>query len=244
MDMLESSQTALRGSYPVEDSGRTLIRPQSERRFAVRFADTSGHRNAASMLIKKMYLWRGYDAGSTEEPSVSPRGIMLVASDQEGTLGTLTLTLDSSEGLAAALTFPDEMRQLSEPANASLCELGKLAIDKERGSKWVLASLFHIAYIYGRVLNRVSDVVIEVNPRHVQFYRRMLGFEVVGEERLCPRVQAPAVLLRLRLQHVDEQIERWGGKSELAASTRSLYPYFFSRREEEGLRARITELGS
>ena len=39
-------------------------------------------------------------------------------------------------------------------------------------------------------------VVIEVNPRHVRYYERMLGFEVIGPERMNPRVEAPAVLLR------------------------------------------------
>ena len=34
----------------------------------------------------------------------------------------------------------------------------------------------------------------------------MLGFDVIGEERVDPRVQAPAVLLRLDLAYAEAQI--------------------------------------
>ena len=68
--------------------------------------------------------------------------------------------------------------------------------------------MFHIAYMYARRLHRCTDILIEVNPRHVRFYRSMLGFEVLGPERTCPRVNAPAVLLRLRLDHAQEQLAR------------------------------------
>lgn len=56
--------------------------------------------------------------------------------------------------------------------------------------------------------------MIEVNPRHVEFYRRMLGFEMFGAERLCNRVNAPAVLLRLDLSYARQQIEKLGGLSQ------------------------------
>ena len=36
--------------------------------------------------------------------------------------------------------------------------------------------LFHIAYIFARRMHDRTDLLIEVNPRHVRFYERMLGF--------------------------------------------------------------------
>jgi hypothetical protein len=77
----------------------------------------------------------------------------------------------------------------------------------------------------------------------VRFYRAMLGFEVAGGERTCPRVDAPAVLLRLRLSYAQEQIARYGGHRELATSMRSLYPLGFSPAEEDGIVGRLRELG-
>jgi hypothetical protein len=45
-----------------------------------------------------------------------------------------------------------------------------------------------------------------VNPRHVAFYRRALCFEVEGEERVCPRVGAPSLLLRMRVANLTSKI--------------------------------------
>jgi len=70
-------------------------------------------------------------------------------------------------------------------------------------------------------------VLIEVNPRHVRFYERMLGFEQVAEERLDPAVQAPAVLLRLDLGHCANEMTRLGGRRK-SAGERSFYPFFLS----------------
>jgi hypothetical protein len=65
------------------------------------------------------------------------------------------------------------------------------------------------AYLITRVVHALTDVVIEVNPRHVRFYQRVFGFVVGAAERMCERVGAPSVLLRLDL-------ERFGRKLQLA----------------------------
>jgi hypothetical protein len=77
----------------------------------------------------------------------------------------------------------------------------------------------------------------------VLFYKRMLGFGDFGRERLDPRVQAPAVLLRLDLAFAQQQIAEMGGRSELASKRRSLYPLFFSP-HEEGDRTRFARSAS
>src|SRR4030095_2870272 len=97
------------------------------------------------------------------------------------------------------------------------------------------AALFHIAYIQARRIGTCTDLVVEVNPRHVRFYERMLGFRVFGPARVDPRVQAPATLLHLDLGHAEAEIAKFGGKPELAVQVRSLYPFFFSSRGEAGI---------
>jgi hypothetical protein len=226
----------------VEHTESTVSEPAEthyeKRAFKIRLANTAGHRSDSSMLIEKMYGWRGYDFSAASVFPPQPQQIVLVASDETGTLGTLTLTLDSPNGLRADEIYKDEIDKVRK-GGGFVCELGKLAVDHSRGSKWVLASLFHIAYIFGRKINSVTDVFIEVNPRHAKFYQRMLGFLPAGDERICPRVNAPALLLRLPLAYVDNKIREFGGKSELSATERSLYPFFFSKFEEEGLSRRI-----
>jgi hypothetical protein len=61
-----------------------------------------------------------------------------------------------------------------------------------------------MAYLCGRVIHGVTDAFIEVNPRHATYYKRLYGFETAGSPRTCPRVNAPAVLLRLRLERIHQ----------------------------------------
>ena len=99
----------------------------------------------------------------------------------------------------------------------------------------MLVALINWIYIYARRLRRRDDFVIEVNPRHVNYYRRLMGFETIGEPRPCPRVQgAPAVLLRLDLAHPEREVLRVGGQGA-AAGERSLYPYFLTGDAEQAV---------
>ena len=82
--------------------------------------------------------------------------------------------------------------------------------------------------MYAIEVHRCNDVLIEVNPRHVRFYERMLGFAQAAEERLDPEVNAPAVLMRLDLRHCADEIERLGGRRLRDRRERSFYPHFFS----------------
>ena len=116
---------------------------------------------------------------------------------------------------------------------------------------WIVQRLTHDIPRYRgvRIGDRVrladTDLLIEVNPRHVRFYQRMLGFRQLGPERACPRVGgAPAVLLWLRLKHAHEQIELYGGHQDKYAEARSLYPFFFAPQEEDGIVGRLTPAGT
>jgi len=211
-----------------------------QKNFRIRLADTETGRNSASMLINKMYAWRGY--GSAHQVKVSPSRITLTASDQEQVIGTVTLGIDSEEGLLADEIFKPEI-DARRRAGAKICELTKLAFDPDIRSKLALASLFHIVFIYGRRIHGCTELFIEVNPRHRRFYETMLGFKRQCETRMNPRVNAPAVLLWLDIAYVEEQIEKYGGTSDHPGANRSLYPYFFSPREEAGIHRRLASLG-
>lgn len=204
--------------------------------FHVRMASTCGQRSESHMLVSRMYAWRGY---RIDVPSASPKGaneMILQACRNDATIGTLTLRLDSEAGLLADALYQEEVDRFRRPGG-TLAELTGLAVAPGTGSKEVLASMFHLAYIFGRRQHGVTDLVIEVNPRHVAYYQRSLGFLQVGQEKMCPRVEAPAILLHLDLDYVDEQIELMAGRRR--ERQRSLYPYFFSKVEEEGLSRRI-----
>jgi hypothetical protein len=219
------------------ESRQPLPESIEQQSFKIRLAHSPDRVNNASLLIQRMYMQRGYDVPGMQKV---PDRITLMASQNEAVVGTLTLGIDSGNGLMADENYKGEVDQL-RAAGRRVCELTKFAVDQTRGSKRVLASLFHIAYIYGRVLHKQTDVVIEVTPQHALFYKRMLGFEPFGKERLNSRVNTMGVLLRLEIDYVDQQIAQWGGKAEAesAKKERSLYRYFFSKEDEAGIVQRL-----
>lgn len=208
--------------------------------FKIRLADTERGRNSASMLINKMYGWRGY--GDAHELKPDPNRITLTATGKQCLVGTITLGIDSENGLFADEIFKDEI-DIVRAAGGKVCELTKLAVDPNIESKFALASLFHILFIYARRINHCTDVFIEVNPRHRRFYEAMLGFKPRGGVRTNARVNAPAHLLWISLSTVEQQIIQHGGTSDHPACSRSLYPYFFSKAEEDGIYGRLVALG-
>lgn len=208
-------------------------------RFSVREADTRGRRGHASYLIHKMYGWRGYT--STVLPE-DPNRLTLLAYEEDRAVATITVGVDSGAGLSVDALYPKEVDAL-RAQGARVCEFTRFAIDRRERSLELLATMFHVAYLFARRRFRGTDLLAEVNPRHVRFYQRMLGFEQWGPERLCPRVNAPAVLLRLRLGHAEQQIRQLGGRrDERERNVRSLYPLAFSAAEERGICARILDL--
>jgi len=206
-----------------------------QQNFKIRLAHSDERVNNASLLVQRMYSKKGYDVPGMQK---MPDRITLMASQNDVVVGTITLGIDSGQGLLADENYKAEVDKLRAD-NRRVCELTKFAVDQTRGSKRVLAALFHIAYIYGRVLQNQTDVVIEVTPKHAPFYKRMLGFEQMGEERLNSRVNTMGVLLRLEIEYVDQQIACLGGKTEHAHGERSLYPYFFSKADEVGIAQRL-----
>jgi hypothetical protein len=207
--------------------------------YGIRLTDTAAGRNSASMLINRMYAWRGY--AGTHTLTDDPNRITLTATDKGDVVGTLTLGMDSSIGLMADDIFKEEL-DYHRARGARLCEFTKLAFDSSVRSKASLANLFHLAVIYARDLHHCTDIVIEVNPRHRRFYQVMLGFVAEGEVKINPRVNAPAYLLRVNLDYVTEQITKHGGTINEGSTDRSFYPYFFSPREEHGIINRLLRI--
>ncbi|MEE4235212.1 MAG: hypothetical protein V2I51_00680 [Anderseniella sp.] len=207
----------------------------SRQEFKVRLATNEDRRKSASMLIEKMYSWRGYE---TDNLNRDPNRITLVAHQENQVAGTITLGLDSDKGLVVDELYKAEIDAL-RARGRKIAELTKLAVDENAASKSVLAALFHIAFIYAFHIHKFTDFVIEVNPRHVLFYKRMLGFNLIGEERMCPRVGAPAVLLHLDLDYIDRKITELGGSLPPPRGEKSLYPYGFSKQDELGIAQRL-----
>jgi hypothetical protein len=221
---------------PIEPD--TLYSAESDGRlFRIRAANSLGLRSSANVLIDRMYATRGYR--TTPLPGHQlPTRMTLAASDHDVTVGTITIGFDSDARLYVDDLFASETAALRRRGR-KICEFTKLAMDSVVRSKRILASLFHVAYIYAHRMMTFDDLLIEVNPRHVRYYDQMLGFEVMGPPRHNSRVNAPAVLMRLELAYAQRQIARFAGSDDSNADERSLYPLCFSADEEVGIVDRL-----
>ena len=216
-----------------------LTDEQPGRMVKIRSADSSGRRGSASVLINRMYARRGYRSSALPTER-EPTRITLVASEHDEVVGTITIGFDSAARLHVDDLFSGEVDALRN-VGRRVCEFTKLAMDSVVRSKRVLAALFHVSYIYGHRLMGYDNLLIEVNPRHVRYYERMLGFRALGPPRLNLRVNAPAVLMSLDFFHARERIAKLGGKPQYSLLDRSLYPYFFSPAEEAGIVGRLQD---
>ena len=210
--------------------------PSSKRRLTLRLARHDLDRAQADTLIATMYRREGY--GWSEEPKRRRGEVSILLAEEEGpTLGTVTVGNGGSD-LRARESYPEEVGIL-EGEGKILAEFTGLAILPELRSTLALARLFHGALLVAKHLCRATWGVIEVNPSHVGFYCRLLGFEPRGEARTCPRVGAPALLLALDIKWGLARAREVGGCPEARRRDRSLYPLFFAREEADDIERRL-----
>ena len=207
------------------------------RRFKVKTAESQERRGRVNSLLKDRYGWRGYQQVSLPtDPTVNR--FTLTAVEDEVVIGTITVAFDNPGPLGADEAFAPEVAKLRAEGRR-ICEFTKLAIDPVVGTKRVLATLFHVAYIVAHRIRGFDMLIIEVNPRHVRYYERMLGLQILAGERINKSVNAPAVLLGAEFAYIMAQIGEFGGKPETAARERSLYPFALSLREEAAVLSRM-----
>jgi len=209
-------------------------------RFAAERVRSMANWRLNQALVGRRYGQRGLQVKPLEMCNEGLASLRVREGD--AVVGTLSVRLDGPQGLSADSVFPEPMAALRE-GGQRLCEFTRLAVDDGTESKPVLARLFHMAYLYAYRMQGAELIIFEVHPRHVAFYRRMLGSRLVADERLNPHVNAPAVLMCKPLAEIRRNIETCGGKPELVSEMRSLYPLFYGPAEEAAL-LREMELGA
>jgi hypothetical protein len=211
-------------------------------RFKIRLAGTSHDlRKSAMVLVERMYGWRGYRLDSSSPPAETTGALTITAlvyGHQGEPVGTATLRFDGPGGLLADELYAPELDALRTQGRR-LVEYSKLAIDRGfADSRKVVASLMNVFYTYATA-EGFTDAIIEVNPRHVDYYVSRANFERMGEERHCRRVNAPAVLLRLNYEVATRQIALYGGQKNNPAAGKSLYSYFLVGDDQDALATKL-----
>jgi hypothetical protein len=188
-----------------------------------------------SDLIARRYSSRGFHVPRT---AADPNLFTFAAYDSGQLAGTVSMRFDSPAGLMAERLYPEEIAGLREH-DLRLCEFTRLALDEQAMSKDVLGSLFHSCYLYAHVVRDLTHAVIEVNPRHVAFYRRVLHFKQLGEQRHNQRVDAPAILLALDFNVIARELDRFFANPDWRSQTKSFFVHWFSPEDAAGIVGRL-----
>lgn len=163
----------------------------------------------AFRLVHDQYVWRGY---MTSDPSgrrislhnMLPTTRVFVAVAQGRVIGTVSVVGDSVLGLPMDEIYRPELQEL-RTRGRRLAEVSSLAMDPLHRSHGVavLMRLMRMLVLYCTEIAHVTDVCIAVNPRHVDFYRKVLHFKPIGGLKPFAKVNgAPAVALNLDLDLV------------------------------------------
>jgi hypothetical protein len=170
---------------------------------------------AAQELVRRRYAWRGYEFEPDDplDPPLqrTPNDVTFVVESVEALIGTVTLGLDGPDGLLAERTH-EGVIALARANGCRVCEVTRLAVAEGADSRTVLALLLSLGHLVARKVHKVTDVFIEVNPRHVAFYSRALGFVIAAGERICERVRAPSVLMHSDLDVLEQRLALMGTK--------------------------------
>jgi hypothetical protein len=183
--------------------------------------DSHAFKSRIARLVERMYVSRGLMSYHREiEPD--HRQTTIVACRDDHPFATLTLGLETEDGLMADALYKAEVDSVRDKGGR-VCEVSRLAMDPDHGSQEVFGAMVQVLYVLVRMVHRLTDIFIEVHPRHAPFYKRLLGCSVAGPERTCPRVGAPAVLMHLPGTTIDALFSDPGAREH---ATRSLYRSF------------------
>jgi hypothetical protein len=206
--------------------------------FRVRVARPRTVREDAGMLVQRRYESRGYHV----VPTIADPSLYTFAAYDSGNLvGTLGVRLDSSTGLKSDELYGSEVNAL-RARGLRLTEFTRLAVAESAASKEVLGALFHTAVLFSHVVCGCTNVVIEVNPRHVAFYRRVLFFRPLGPERHLDRVGAPAVSLVLEFPALMNALDEFFAQPDWRERTGSFFVHWFSPTDASGILGRLEGL--
>ncbi|MBL4869272.1 MAG: hypothetical protein JKY67_23155 [Pseudomonadales bacterium] len=206
--------------------------------FRISVASNRVDREKVYQLSQKVYGQCGYSSQDRNKLFVNsddarPDTITFLAEDENGnSVASISVVSNVHGDIPCQKIFKDELSELNNQ-NKKMVEITRLVVDESyRNSRNLIKNLMNFVYIHA-YKNLASDhMLIEVNPRHVGYYKRLLCFEVIGDSKPCGRVQgAPAVLLKLDLGKAEEKIIA-GRNTTARVGRKTLYNYFVLEMQE------------
>jgi hypothetical protein len=189
-------------------TGTFLVNDQ--RPITARTARTREDYLAAFRLLYDRYISTGLTTESPRQLRVAPAQLapgsqLFVAERNSQVIGTVTLAtrLNQLPAFSSHPELKDPMRFLSNRVG----EIMSLAIAPPETAEPTTAPPADIFWRMTRLLihfaraRSLDHLIAVVHPRHAKFYHRILGFEIIGQERPCPTVDCrPGIPLMVNLQ--------------------------------------------
>lgn len=207
---------------------KTTVSKSPYEEYKISIANSRESRLQAFQLAYEVYLAKGYIPENKRKMLVSPSDsipdtCIINIYDKDEAVASITLNFQEHSQLPCQELYSEEISPLLEK-RVKLVEITRLVIkENHRHSNFLLAQLFQATFIYAYQIKNISNLVIEVNPRHVAFYQNLLGFTVLGNEKACERVNnAPAILLHLDLNYIQNNLEKFY-RNDLIVSNRNKF---------------------
>jgi len=198
-DPCEDAQKPVTGSLSVNDSQSVTART----------ARTHEDYLAAFRLLYDRYVCTGLATESPQRMRVMPAQLatgsqLFVAQRDSRIIGTVTLATES--GVLPAFSSHPELKNPLRFLSDRVGEITSLAIaspDSSDATKALSADVFwrltRLLIHFARAQS-LDHLIAVVHPRHAKVYRRVLGFEAIGQERPCPTVDClPGIPLMVNI---------------------------------------------
>jgi hypothetical protein len=195
---------------------------------AVKIAETLEEYEQAFKLLHDVYHEMGYLSTAKAHGmlfgihSLLPETVVFIAKSYLTVVSTLSLILDSPPfGLPMDIIYREEVDRLRGQGRR-VAELSALVTPRKLRWHNLFMCLNQIMYHYARYIG-VNDLCIAVNPKHVPFYKEILLFEDLGPQRHYPKVDAPAVALRVNMDRIAQDTKEAYDDQDFDGN---LYAYF------------------
>ncbi|MGC8492426.1 MAG: N-acyl amino acid synthase FeeM domain-containing protein [Syntrophobacteraceae bacterium] len=185
----------------------------------------------AFSLVHDNYLRNGYL--DTPKPhgmlfgihALLPGTVVFVAKSNKNVISTISEIADTEPfGLPMDELYRGELDEL-RARGRKIVELSALVTPADYRWTNVVMYICKVMYQYS-IDHGINDLCIAVNPKHVRFYKHILLFEDLGPERYYPKVNAPAVALRVNL---DVHFEKTKSVYDGCDFDCNVHTYFYGR---------------
>lgn len=182
----------------------------------------------AFRLVHDEYADSGYVEPTPEHPfhysvhSFLPETRVFIFQSRRQVLATLTQIFDTNGfGLPMDALYGKELDNLRRK-NRRITELSALVTSRPFRMRNLILHLCKAMFDHSRA-SRVDDICIMVNPKHLRFYTKILLFEQFGPELFYEKVQAPAIPLRIDMNHIEECLQEKYGRFGRAANLHAFF---------------------